>query len=231
MNIGKQIKDKIKLDNLTNVENINNNILNHINDFILDIISIPFTFENNKHIIDEIFNKYENDIFIQFNEDDLNLRITACFEKRFQNLAIICPKCSWKEGLNTTQFANYSEIIKEIISPEILFIFYDLGDINGNYSKVFNNIRLNKNLIIDQIANNFNFYNKNYELSGIICCPYEGHYTAIILDLNKDFKKLNINSNYYYDDCSFKNDLIKLENFKIKISNDLPYILIYIYNN
>ena len=64
MNIGKQIKDKIKLDNLTNVENINNNILNHINDFILDIISIPFTFENNKHIIDDIFNKYENEIYL-----------------------------------------------------------------------------------------------------------------------------------------------------------------------
>jgi len=65
MNIRKQIKDKINLGNLTNIEN-KNNILNNISDFILDIISIPFTFENNKHIIDNIFNKYENEIFNNF---------------------------------------------------------------------------------------------------------------------------------------------------------------------
>jgi len=65
MNIRKQIKDKINLGNLTNIEN-KNNILNNINDFILYIISIPFTFENNKHIIDNIFNKYENEIFNNF---------------------------------------------------------------------------------------------------------------------------------------------------------------------
>ena len=65
MNIRKQIKDKINLGNLTNIEN-KNNILNNISDFILDIISIPFTFENNKHIIDNIFNKYEKEIFNNF---------------------------------------------------------------------------------------------------------------------------------------------------------------------
>ena len=65
MNIRKQIKDKINLGNLTNIEN-KNNILNNINDFILYIISIPSTFENNKHIIDNIFNKYENEIFNNF---------------------------------------------------------------------------------------------------------------------------------------------------------------------
>ena len=73
---------------------------------------------------------------IQFNEDDLNLSIPQCFEKRFQNISRICMKCSWKDGLQLTNFANYSEIIKDLKCPEIIFLFYDIGYINDDNDNI-----------------------------------------------------------------------------------------------
>ena len=76
--------------------------------------------------------------------------------KKVSKISIICLKCIWKDGLNVTQFACYSEIIKDNISLEIIFLFYDLGDFISNYSIVLNIIRLNKQLTIDQITSDFN---------------------------------------------------------------------------
>ncbi len=41
-----------------------------------------------------------------------------------------------------------------------------------------------------QIANNFTFNNDVYELSGIICCPYNDHYICIVIDIEEDIKNI-----------------------------------------
>ena len=52
------------------------------------------------------------------------------------------------------------------------------------------NIRKNKEVIINKICNEFCFLNKKFILSAIICCPFSGHYTGMIINMSKDFKSL-----------------------------------------
>ena len=67
-------------------------------------------------------------------------------------------------------------------------------------------------------------------LSGIICCPYNGHYTPIIVNIREKIGSLNINANYFYDDCSLNHEVMEIENYDNLLEDYLPYVVIYIKN-
>ena len=54
---------------------------------------------------------------------------------------------------------------------------------------IINNIK-NINKIVNQIVYNFEFKASKSGLEGIICCPYAGHYTCILVKINEDYKFL-----------------------------------------
>ena len=58
---------------------------------------------------------------IQINLEDLNLSLSECLYKRFQNELLICPSCGWLGEQIITSVATYTEIIDEIHNPEFLF--------------------------------------------------------------------------------------------------------------
>ena len=91
--------------------------------------------------------------FIQFNIENLNLTIIDCLEKRFQNLALICPKCGGLNGTIVNNFATYAEIIKELYNPDFISIIYDLEDNSDNNEMGFKNLNSYKNSIIKQTIN------------------------------------------------------------------------------
>ena len=55
-------------------------------------------------------------------------------------------------GLTLTKFATYDEIIKNIKTPEFIFIFYNIGDIHDDYISVIINIKVKNNKIIKKIV-------------------------------------------------------------------------------
>ena len=105
MNIRKKFKDKFKTDIYTNTEE-NNDILKNVNVFILDIVSIPFTFENNNHIINDIFNKYDKEIYIHFK------KYYREFGKPLVYKGILNCAFSSKEQRNNSFLENYNRRIK-----------------------------------------------------------------------------------------------------------------------
>ena len=167
---------------------------------------------------------------IQFNVDDLDLTLTECFEKRFQNKALICPNCGWNNNKIITKYATFSEIITEINNPNFIFIFYDIGNEKDDLFSVVNNIRNYLDKITSQIVNNFSFKNDAYKLAGIICCPYNGHYTCIVIDIDEDIKNIKKGRSYFYDDCSREHNLTELKDYRSIFKNHLPYICLYIKN-
>ena len=92
---------------------------------------------------------------------------------------------------------------------------------------VVNNIRNYLDKITSQIVNNFSFKNDVYKFAGIICCPYNGHYTCIIFDIDEDIKNFKKGRCYFYDDCSQKHNLTELKDYRSIFKNHLPYICLY----
>ena len=83
--------------------------------------------------------------------------------------------------------------------PDILFIGFDLSignDINneeGNTNSLavqnilaFNRLKDNKDLIINLIKDSLFLYNTKYELAGIVCTPYSGHYIGQIINVKEE---------------------------------------------
>lgn len=163
---------------------------------------------------------------IQLNSDDLDLSIKEAIEKRFENLALICKNCGWFKDRIISKYATYSLTIKDIKTPDIMFLFYDVGEHYDNFNSVINNIRHNLVKIINQLEYNIKIRNDVYNLSGIICCPYNGHYTCIIINLNENFYCLKKGLNYFYDDMNYNHCLIEITNFKDILKDNLPYIAI-----
>ena len=65
-----------------------------------------------------------------------------------------------------------------------------MGNEKDDAFNVVNNFRKYLDKITLQIANNFTFNNDVYELSGIICCPYNDHYICIVIDIEEDIKNI-----------------------------------------
>ena len=72
-------------------------------------------------------------------------------------------------------------------------------------------------------------FNTKYSLRGLICCPFSGHYSALIIKLFEDFHVLRKNKNYFYDDRLNNNEIIDIkDNWRDIFNDNLPNILIYV---
>jgi len=78
-----------------------------------------------------------------------------------------------------------------------------------------NNIRENKDFIIIQITEEYEFMNYNYILSGIVCWPFNGIILVLLIYL---ITKL------FYDDCKNNHCFVKINNIKNQLKEDCPYI-------
>ena len=112
-------------------------------------------------------------------------------------------------------------------SKSEFFFCYDIGDISDNLIHVFNNIKNNLLSIAKQLTDNFSFQKDEYILRGLICCPYNGHFVALIINLENEFKTLKKGYSYFYDDCSLNHNLQNVDNFLNILNNYLPYVAIY----
>ena len=168
---------------------------------------------------------------IQINFEDLTSDIKKTLENKFTNELILCHKCTWIDSGNTILSNNptLSKIIKNIYTPEIIFLFLDIGDEYDDVYKVYNNLKLNLDLIKNFIEDDFYLFNNKYELRAIICMPYSNHYSCLIIKNTKEVKNIKLGATYYYDSQKFNNSLIELDNYKTYIKSDcVPYILVYI---
>ena len=85
-------------------------------------------------------------------------------------------------------------------------------------------------MIKTQIKKTFLFKNELYFLSGIICCPYKGHYTSIIVNLKEKIGNWNVKANYFYDDRSLNHEVKEIDNYDSLLEDYLLYVVIYIKN-
>ena len=162
--------------------------------------------------------------------DDLKLNLTECFKNRFENLKLICPKCGWLNDIQITNIATFYLNINFIRNQDFIFLFYDIGDINDDFQKIYNNINNNKLDIISQLESKIYIRSDIYILSGIICCPYNGHYTSLLINLNENYLYLKKHLNYYYGDTSYCHDLVEVDNIKDVLVDAVPYMALYIKN-
>ena len=177
-----------------------------------------------------VYNDYLGPI-IQINFEDLNSDIKKTIEEKFINQLILCHKCTWIDRGNTILSNNptLSKIIKNINVPEIIFLFFDIGEENDDVYEVYNNLKINLDLIKNFIKDDFYIFNNKYELRSIICMPYSNHYSCLIIKNKKNIKNIELDENYYYDSQKYDNCLKKVDNYKMNIKSDcVPYILIYI---
>ena len=67
---------------------------------------------------------------IQINFEDLTCDIKKTLENKFTNELILCYKFTWLDRGNTILSNNptLSKIIKNIDIPEIIFLFFDIGE-------------------------------------------------------------------------------------------------------
>ena len=75
---------------------------------------------------------------------------------------------------------------------------------------------------------NILIYNTSYNLIGIVCTPYSGHYNGIIINMKEDINLLKKNTNYFYDSQKNDNFIIPVENWKELLDYNYPYVLIYV---
>ena len=103
---------------------------------------------------------------IQINFDDLNLEIRQIIEQKFTNQFVLCHKYTWINHGNTSlsDTPTLSKIIKNINIPEVLFLFLDIGEENDDVYQVYNNLKLNIDLIKNFIKEDFDVFNNKFSL-------------------------------------------------------------------
>ena len=117
--------------------------------------------------------------------------------------------------------------------PDILFIgFYlsigkdiDNEEGNTNYLAVqnilaFNRLKASKDLIINLIKGSIFLYKTKYELAGIVCTPYSGHYSGLIINMKEDSHLLKKNLNYYFDSQLNNNEILEIKDWKNILKKD-----------
>jgi hypothetical protein len=115
--------------------------------------------------------------------------------------------CAWKDGKYINIFSSYSENIHEI------------GDENDNQNKIYNNLKISKIKIIINITKSFEFNKNNYSLCAIITCPYNEHFSYIIINNNCDLPNLEKGCWYYYEDSFIDHNLRKMKDYNLQKSN------------
>ena len=70
-----------------------------------------------------------------------------------------------------------------------MFLFFDIDEERNDIFKFYNNIKLNLELIINYIEDEFSISNSKYSLKSIICMPYINNYTFLTVeaDLNDKY--------------------------------------------
>ena len=81
-----------------------------------------------------------------------------------------------------------------------MFLFFDIDEERNDIFKFYNNIKLNLELIINYIQEEFYIFNSKYALKCIIYIPYVNHYTCLIIRANLKDKFIKKGTNYQYDE-------------------------------
>ena len=94
---------------------------------------------------------------IHINFEDLNSGIKKTIENKFTNQLILYHKCTWIDKGNTILSNNQtlSKIIKIINLPEISILFFDIGEEKNDVNDVYNNLKINLDLIKNFIKDYF----------------------------------------------------------------------------
>ena len=94
---------------------------------------------------------------IHINFEDLNSDIKKTIENKFTNQLILYHKYTWIDKGNTILSNNQtlSKIIKIINLPEISILFFDIGEEKDDVYDVYNNLKINLDLIKNFIKDDF----------------------------------------------------------------------------
>ena len=149
-------------------------------------------------------------------------------------------KCKWKDGiLDKNNYPKYFKNFQNIVPPMFLFFSFE-DNLNEDfelnkeaiseakhdlliYNKLKNNISYIKKLLVD----NFIFCDNSYQIRGLICQEYAGHYSAILINLQTNYFLLEKGLNYYYNDRKDNNEIIPLNNWKDKLDEEIPVLALY----
>ena len=159
-----------------------------------------------------------------------------------KNDTYTCPNCGYNhnEKIKEPNVKNYYKTIVNVQCPKFIFIGfelsneYDLYNEKGELNSInqinflcYKRMEDNLSIILEKIVQKFTVYNLNYYLKGIVCSPFSGHFSGMIIDLDYEYKNLQKTNNYYYDDLKNNNEKIETNNYKDILNENLPLILIY----
>ena len=117
---------------------------------------------------------------------------------------------SFEENLNE-DFEFYNEAISEEKQDVLI------------YNKIKNNLFYINNMLVDT----FKFCDTSYQLRGLICQEYAGHYSAILINVQMTSFLIEKGMNYYYNDRKNNNEIIPLINWRDKLNDDIPVLALY----
>ena len=147
--------------------------------------------------------------------------IDTIFRGKFESTETRCPTCDYSKSgklLTTKSLKNY---ISNIKYPTILFVLFHTKDY-GNL------IKLNSE-ITNLFKSNIHINGIKYVLHALVFMPKYNHFTAEIINLEKNIDKLDKNKNYYYDGLNsnglIENDEQLLEDI---LKKKIIHLLIYV---
>ena len=171
-----------------------------------------------------------------------NFSIQDLIYFNLKNDVYVCPKCGYlNDKIIDINIKNYYKIVNNISLPNFIFIGFefckpeDAYYINGKpkpinliNSLIWDKINSKIETILNILVDEFIVYNIKYSLKGIICSPFSGHYSGLLYKLQNNLFLLEKGFNFYYDDYTNNNEIIKInENYKGVLRNNLPFIIIY----
>ena len=131
----------------------------------------------------------------------------------FSNISSYCTNYQWKKGISDKTFSpRYFKYFIDINPPYFLFFSFE-GNLNDIFEKnlnaisegaqdllIFNKLKENIIYIKKMLVQTFNFCDFKYDLHGLICQEYAGHYSAILINLPYDSFLLEKGKSYYYNE-------------------------------
>ena len=154
-----------------------------------------------------------------------------------KNYNSVCYKYGYKnDKIINEDDKKYYVTILNVKCPWFIFIGFefwlpeDLEVSKGNVKSdetlnliSFNRVKKNLLTIKGIIKEEIEVFNTKFLLRGLICYPFSGNYTGLIINLFEDFKY----KNYFNDDRLNNNEIIEIkDNWRDTINSNLPNILI-----
>ena len=135
----------------------------------------------------------ELNLMVESDENDFIAcdNIDTIFRGKFESTDTRCTTCDYSKSgklLTTKSLKNY---ISNIKYPTILFVLFHTKDY-GNL------IKLNSE-ITNLFKSNIRIYGIKYILHALVFMPTDNHFTAEIINLEKNIDGLDKNKNYFYD--------------------------------